>query len=63
MDVLAAALARAALTTADTGRGQLVWRISGRECRRSAYDEITLTGGGLPAYSLQIEGIDLDALG
>ena len=61
-DMLAAALAAAIRAARNQDRGTFMWRINGRECRRTAFDEMTMTGGGRAPYVYQLEGIDLDLL-
>jgi hypothetical protein len=61
-DMLAKALAAAQRAAEDQSRGTLMWRINGRECRRTAFDEMTMTGAGRRPCVYQLEGIDLDLL-
>jgi hypothetical protein len=62
-DMLARALAAARRAAEDQNRGTLMGRTStGREYRRTAFDTMVSSGGGLPTLVHQIVGVDLDTL-
>jgi hypothetical protein len=61
-DLIATALASAAVAAENQGRGRLLWRIDGRECRQTSADTITITGAGREPFVHCVEGIDFAEL-